>query len=112
MRLIVIALIATCFPIGAYAHQRWSAADERPLTRIDAPIHATTYDGTIWLTDQGKPVQVALGTPASMKARGLAYTLLAPGTEVTVYVYDSVSDDSARLYARRISIGGRMINLS
>ena len=56
-------------------------------------------------------IEVALGNPNFMMKRGLPFADLAIGKTVTVDAYDSASDSSDRLYAQRIVVDGRIINL-
>jgi hypothetical protein len=81
-----------------------------PAERITGTIERTTYDGSIYLANEDQRVEVSMGTPNSMMKRGLAFSDLAIGKTVTVDAYGSVSGGS-KLYARRIMIDGRIINL-
>ena len=107
MRPYAIALIAGCLPLGAYAHQGFASAGNGPTMRITAPIQATTYDGSIRVTVDGKPTLIALATPARLKAKGIPLASLTPGKQVTVDAYDSGGDNSDKLYAKRILVDGR-----
>jgi hypothetical protein len=98
-------------PLGAYAHQGLSSASKGPLTRISGPIEAATYDGAIRISYNGEAVRVALGTPASLKARGLPLSALAPGTQVTLDAYAFRAGDNSQFHARRIVVGSRIFEL-
>ena len=110
MRAAIFAIIAGCLPLGAYAHQSFSATDPGGLTRVTAPIEAATFDGQIWMTTpDGQRVLVALGIPSAMMKKGLPMSDLAVGKTVTVDAY--AGSDADRMFARRIMIDGRVIDL-
>jgi hypothetical protein len=111
MRAVIFALIAGGLPLGAFAHQSF-ASPTGPIVQITAPIDSATYDGSIWIMRSGEPVQVSLGNPNSMMKRGLPLASLVVGKSVTIDAFDSAADTSTRLYARRIEIDGRVIDLS
>ncbi len=111
MRAVIFAIIAGGLPLGAFAHQSFDSPTG-PMVRITAPIDSATYDGSIWITRDGESVQVSLGNPNSMMKRGLPLASLVTGKAVTVDTFDSAADTSSRLYARRIMIDGRVIDLS
>jgi hypothetical protein len=107
----IIALVAGLLPLGAYAHQGLSSASKGPLTRMSGPIEAATYDGAIRINYHGEAVRVALGTPASLKARGLPFSALTPGTQVTLDAYSPSAGDGSQFHARRIVVGRRIFEL-
>jgi hypothetical protein len=112
MRALFIAAIAAGLPLGAYATGTFSGSEPGgQVDRITGTIEGTTYDGSIYLTNNDQRIEVAVGTPNFMMKRGLPFAALAVGKTVTVDAYDSASDNSDRLYARRIVIDGRIINL-
>jgi hypothetical protein len=112
MRIALISLIAAGLPLGAYATNSFSTTSGHvPLTRITTTIENATFDGTIWVMNEGHRVQVELATPAIMKKHGLPLSALEIGKTVTLDAFDSPSDNSDRLYARRIVIDGRIIDL-
>jgi hypothetical protein len=111
MRAVVFALIAGSLPIGAYATNSFNGSGSAPMTRFTAPIEAATFDGTIWVTNEGKRIQVEIGTPSMMMKHGLRLSALEVGKTVTVDAFSSSSDDPTRLYARRIVIDGRIVDL-
>ena len=112
MRTIVFALIAGTLPLGAYATGSFSGnAASGPLTRYTSTIEGTTYDGSIFLTDGAGRVEVALGAPSFVHKKGLPMSALEVGKTVTVDAFDSQSDNSDKLYARRIVVDGRIFDL-
>jgi hypothetical protein len=112
MRTFVFAAIAAVLPLGAYATGSFSTSEAaRPAERITGTIEKTTYDGSIYLANEDQRVLVSVGTPNFMRKHGLVFSDLAIGKTVTVDAYDSALDGSDKLYARRIVIDGRIINL-
>jgi hypothetical protein len=112
MRTFIFALIAGSLPLGAYATNSFSGSHAtEPLTRYTATIEQATYSGSIFLFDGTDRFEVALGTPSSIKSKGLPLSALAPGKIVTVDAFDSKSDASDTLYARRIVVDGRIFDL-
>ena len=112
MRPLFIAAIAVVLPLGAYATGSFSGKEPSgQIDRITGTIEKTTYDGSIYLTAADRTIEVAVGTPNFIRSRGLPLADLAAGKTVTVDAYDSASDGSDRLYARRIVVDGRIIDL-
>lgn len=114
MRALIFSAIAAVLPLGAYATGSFQGSPGGPLDRITGTIEKTTYSGSIFLTTDGQdaqPIEVAVGAPNFIMKRGLPLAALAVGKTVTVDAYDSASDNSDRLYARRIVVDGRIIDL-
>ena len=112
MRTLFIAAIAAVLPLGAYATGTFSGNEPAgQIDRITGTIEGTTYNGSIYMTSNDQRIEVALGNPNFMMKRGLPFADLAIGKTVTVDAYDSASDSSERLYAQRIVVDGRIINL-
>jgi hypothetical protein len=112
MRTLLFALIAGSLPLGAYATNSFSGSHStEPLTRYTATIESATYSGSIFLADGAERIEVALGTPAFIKSKGLPLAELQPGKTVMVDAFDSKSDSSDKLYARRIVVDGRIFDL-
>lgn len=111
MRPYVIALIAGCLPLGAYAHQGIAATNSGPTMRISAPIETATFDGAIRVNNNGEPLVIALASPARLKAKGVPLASLRPGKQVVIDAYSPGGDGSDRLYAKRILIDGRAVTL-
>lgn len=110
MRTFIFALIAGSLPLGAYATNSFSPGPAS-LTRFTATIESASYNGSVFLNDGAQRVEVALGAPSFILSRGLPLAALEPGKTVTVDAFNSVSDASDRLYARRIVVDGRIIDL-
>jgi hypothetical protein len=113
MRTAIITLVIGGLPLVAYANQEWShdRASERPVTQISANIDRAVYDGGIWITYQGKPMLISLGTPKTMISHGLRPWQVSDGKRVTVEVLNEPADSRGRHRARRILIDGRTIKL-
>ena len=111
MRTFLIAAIAAALPLGAYATGTFQGKETGQIDHITGTIEGTTYNGSIYLTNNDQRIEVALGNPSLTMRRGLPFAALAIGKTVTVDAYDSASDGSDRLYAQRIVIDGRIINL-
>ena len=110
MRTLIFALIAGSLPLGAYATNSFSPGPAS-LTRFTATIENTTYSGSILLNDGTQQFEVALGAPSFILKRGLPIAALQPGKTVTVDAFNSLSDASDKLYARRIVVDGRIYDL-
>jgi len=112
MRTLFIAAIAAVLPLGAYATGTFAGNEPGgQINRITGTIEGTTYDGSIYLVSNDQRIEVAVGQPNFTMKRGLPFADLAVGKTVTVDAYDSASDSSDRLYAQRIVVDGRIINL-
>jgi hypothetical protein len=111
MRPFIIAGIAACLPLGAYAHQGLANASNGPVMRITAPIESVTYDGGVRLNLEGQPVLVSLATPAELKSKGVPLAALTTGKEITVDAYDILSDNNDKLYAKRLLVDGHVLKL-
>jgi hypothetical protein len=112
MRVLIFSAIAAVLPLGAYATGTFSGNEPAgQIDRITGTIEGATYSGSIYLTTNDQRIEVALGNPNFTMKRGLPFADLTIGKTVTVDAYDSASDSSDRLYAQRIVVDGRIINL-
>jgi hypothetical protein len=111
MRPFIIAIVAGCLPLGAYAHQGFASAGNGPVMRITAPIEGVTYDGGVRLNVEGQSGLVSLATPAQLKSKGVPFAALTAGKEITVDAYDIRSDESDKLYAKRLLVDGQVLTL-
>lgn len=113
MRTAIITLIIGGLPLAAYANQDWSldAANERPVTKVTTTIDRSVYDGGIWITYEGQPMLVSLGSPSSLLSRGLPLWQVADGKTVTLELLNEPTDSRGRHRAQRIKIDGKTIKL-
>lgn len=113
MRAAIVTLVIGGLPLAAYANQEWSqyGASQLPVTQITAPIDRAVYDGGIWITFEGRPMLVSLGSPTNMTRRGLPPWRVADGKVVTVDVLNEPADSLGRHRAQRITIDGKTIRL-
>ncbi|MDP3740290.1 MAG: hypothetical protein Q8R02_23085 [Hyphomonadaceae bacterium] len=113
MRTAIITLLVGGLPLAAYANQEWSQyeANERSVTQVTTTIDRAVYDGGIWITYEGQPMLVSLGSPSSMQSRGLPMWKVANGKTVTLELLNEPTDSRGRHRAERIKIDGKTIKL-
>jgi hypothetical protein len=113
VRPFLIALIACCLPLGAYAHHGWSSYDSTRMMKITAPLDDVKWENPhsmAYVTYEGKRVEVYLAPITRMVARGLEKDALAVGKTVTIEAYPS-SSNANELRAERITVDGKTVEL-
>jgi hypothetical protein len=98
---------------AAYAHHGWGGYDNSKTLTLTGVIRESAYEhphGTIKLAVEDKTWDVVLAPPSRMEIRGLARTMLAVGTRVTVVGYPHQNDPS-EMRAERITINGKTTEL-
>jgi hypothetical protein len=113
MRPFIIAFIAGCLPLGAYAHHGWSSYDSNKTVKITAPLDEVKWENPhsmAYVTHEGKRVEVYLAPISRMVARGLEKDALAVGKTVTIEAYPSTVNAN-ELRAERITVDGKTVEL-
>lgn len=113
MRPFLIAIIACCLPLGAYAHHGWSSYDAGKTVKITAPLDDVKWENPhsmAYVTHEGKRVEVYLAPISRMVARGLEKDALAVGKTVTIEAYPS-SANANEFRAERITVDGKTVEL-
>jgi Family of unknown function (DUF6152) len=95
------------------AHHGWSGYDASQPLNLSGVIREAGYEhphGYVKLEVPGKTWLVVLAPPSRMERRGLARTMLEPGTAASVVGYPNRTDPQ-EMRAERITIGGKTVEL-
>jgi hypothetical protein len=110
----ISAFVATVtFPAIAHAHHGWSEYDQTKVLTLTGTIEESGYEhphGHVKLKTPDKTWIAVLAPPSRMDTRGLASTLLKPGTTVTIVGYANKSKPE-EMRAERITVAGKTVEL-
>ncbi len=113
MRIVALVLVAAGLSGGAWAHHGWASYDASKQQKVTGTVAELKWEqphAILWVTKDGKRLEVWLSPLQRMVDRGLNKEALAVGKSVTVDAQPSTTA-GGEWKAQSIAVDGKLYDL-